>query len=347
MVTGDQPATAAAIAHQTEIARDGDNPPVMHGSELKAPDEMSSDDRRRVLETAVFARVSPEQKLHLIKLMQAEAETVAMTGDGVNDAPALKKADIGVAMGRRGTDAARQAADMVLLDDAFSSIVAAVRQGRIIFGNIRKSVMFMLCTNVAEVAAVAAASAAGGITNLPLPLLPLQILYLNVVTDVFPALALGMGKGEPDVMKRKPRPRSEPVLTRAHWSAVGGWAVLVAACVLGALIVASYLLGFEQKQAVTASFLTLAFGKLWFVFNLRNPGSRLLDNDIVRNPYIAGSIALCAALLIAAVYLPGLSAVLKTQDPGLRGWLLVLGMSLIPFILGQGLRIVQARREPG
>ncbi len=347
MVTGDQPATAAAIAHQTEIARDDDNPPVMHGSELKSPCEMSSDDRRRVLETAIFARVSPEQKLHLIQLMQAEGETVAMTGDGVNDAPALKKADIGVAMGRRGTDAARQAADMVLLDDAFSSIVAAVRQGRIIFGNIRKSVMFMLCTNVAEVVAVAAASAVGGFTNLPLPLLPLQILYLNVVTDVFPALALGMGKGAPDVMKRKPRPRSEPVLTRAHWSAIGGWSVLVAACVLGALIVAFYLLGFEQKQAVTASFLTLAFGKLWFVFNLRNPGSRLLDNDIVRNPYIAGSIALCAALLIAAVYLPGLSAVLKTQDPGLRGWLLVLGMSLIPFILGQGLRIAQALREPG
>ncbi|MGA8240214.1 MAG: cation-translocating P-type ATPase C-terminal domain-containing protein, partial [Desulfobacterales bacterium] len=167
------------------------------------------------------------------------------------------------------------------------------------------------------------------------------------VTDVFPALALGMGKGAPDVMKRKPRPRNEPVLMRAHWSAIGGWSVLVAACVLGALIVAFYLLGFEQKQAVTASFLTLAFGKLWFVFNLRSPGSRLLDNDVVRNPYIAGSIALCAALLIAAVYLPGLSAVLKTQDPGVLGWLLVLGMSLIPFILGQGLRIAQALREPG
>ena len=343
MVTGDQPATAAAIARQTGVT-DKTQPTVIHGSELDDPAEMSAEQRRRMAETKIFARVSPEQKLNLIKLMQDRGETVAMTGDGVNDAPALKKADIGVAMGQRGTDAARQAADMVLQDDAFSSIVAAVRQGRIIFGNIRQSIMFMLCTNVAEVIAVAAAAAAGGFSTLPIPLLPLQILYLNVITDVFPALALGMGEGDPDVMKRQPRPRDESVLTRGHWAAVGGWALLLAVCVLTALVIAFYGLSFNQRHAVTISFLTLAFGKLWFVFNLRRAGSSFLGNDIVKNPYIAGSIALCAVLLLAAVYLPVISDLLQTENPTGQGWLVVLGMSLVPFVFGQALRVIQKAR---
>jgi len=343
MVTGDQPATAVAIADFTGIT-DGKTPRVMEGSELVDPDDMTDSQREKVFKTQIFARVSPEQKLHLIKLMQEKGYTVAMTGDGVNDAPALKKADIGVAMGKQGTDVARETADMVLQDDAFSSIVAAVRQGRIIFGNIRKSVMFMLCTNVAEVTAVAAASVIGGFSSLPIPLLPLQILYLNVITDVFPALALGMGKGDPDVMRRDPRPADESVLTLSHWRAVGGWALLLALCVLGSLALAIYGLGFEKRMAVTVSFLTLAFSKLWFTYNLRRSGSGFLNNDIVRNPYVAGAIVLCVILLLASVYVPGLSGLLNTEHPSPRGWLVILGMSLLPFVLGQILRMIQKGR---
>ena len=329
MVTGDQPATAQAIGRQVGLA-DGD-PVAIHGSHLPKAEELSPDDRDEVLRTVIFARVSPKQKLQLMQTYQDAGEVVAMTGDGINDAPALKKADIGVAMGRRGTDAARQAADMVLKDDALDSIVAAIEQGRVIFANIRKSVMFMLCTNVAEILAVAIAAVVG----LPLPLRPLQILFLNLVTDVFPALALGVGRGDPRVMDRPPRSPNESLLTRGHWLAIGGWSSLVAACVLGALSVATYGLELDTATAVTVSFLTLAFAKLWFVLNLRDPDSRFWDNDVIRNGWVWGATLLCTFLLLSAVYAPGLSQLLHTRPPGFNGWLCIAGMSLVPLLLGQ------------
>ncbi len=344
MLTGDQPRTAAAVARQVGLVdADEAEPEVLLGADLRPPGELSEEERERIDRTSIFARVSPEQKLDLVGLYQERGEAVAMTGDGVNDAPALKKADIGVAMGRRGTDAARQVADMVLEDDALASIVAAVRQGRVIFHNIRMSVMFMLCTNVAEVVAVAAASLAGA----PLPLKPLQILYLNVLTDVFPALALGVGPGPPGVMDSPPRSPGESVLTSRHWRAVGGWAVLIGACVLGALALALEWLGLDQTRAVTVSFLTLAFAKLWFVFNLRAKGTALLDNEVVRNPWVWGALALCAGLLAAAVYLPVLSGVLSTAAPGWSGWGVVLALSLVPLAVGQVLHLHSARRARG
>ncbi|MDX1654367.1 MAG: HAD-IC family P-type ATPase, partial [Candidatus Competibacteraceae bacterium] len=309
----------------------------IHGRELVDPGQMSEPQRRRIRETRVFARINPQQKLHLVQVFQEAGETVAMTGDGVNDTPALKKADIGIAMGKRGTDAARQASDMVLKDDAFPSIVAAVEQGRIIFANIRRSVMFMLCTNVAEILAVALASLAGA----PIPLLPLQILYLNVLTDAWPALALGVGRGDPGVMDHPPRDRDEAVLTRRHWGAVAGWSTVISACVLAGLALALLWAGMEQTQAVTVSFLTLAFAKLGFVFNLRDRGSTLLGNDVVRNPWIWLSIVLCVVLLLAAVYLPGLSDLLRTVDPGPTGWGLALGLAVIPLAIGQLMRALQ------
>jgi len=339
MATGDQPDTARAIAFQVGLVEQ-ERAHVIHGRDLVDPDLLSDEDRRQWLESRIFARVSPEQKLDLVKLYQQEGQTVAMTGDGINDAPALKKADIGVAMGCRGTDAAREASDMVLKDDAFSSIVAAVEQGRIIFGNIRRSVMFMLCTNVAEIIAVAAATLAGA----PLPLLPLQILYLNVLTDAWPALALGVGKGDPNVMDHPPRRPDEPVLTRGHWLAIGGWGSAIAACVLGSLAAAMLWLGLDQAQAVTVSFVTLALAKLWFVLNLRRPGSTLRDNSIVKNPWIWGSVAVCLVLVVAAVYVPALSELLRTRPLGLAEWALVLMLSALPMAAGQAIRAFQRVR---
>jgi Ca2+-transporting ATPase len=342
MVTGDQAPTARSIAVQVGLVDEGAGEAV-HGRDLRRPAELSGEERRRLLATSVFARVSPGQKLDLIGLHQEAGSVVAMTGDGVNDAPALKKADIGVAMGLRGTQVAREAADMVLKDDAFTTIVAAVEQGRVIFGNIRKFVVYLLSCNVSEILAVAAAS----LLRLPLPILPLQILFLNLVTDVFPALALGVGEGERGVMERRPRSKSEPVVGLGHWGAIGGYGAVITVAVLGALWTARRVMGLEPERAVTISFLTLAMAQLWHVLNMRGPGSRLVRNEITRNGWVWGALGLCVVLLLAAVYVGPLARVLKVTDPGAGGWALAVGMSLVPCVLGQvwlGLRGRKRRR---
>ncbi|MGM0632028.1 MAG: cation-translocating P-type ATPase [Pseudomonadota bacterium] len=343
IVTGDQAETATAIARSVGIVGGKNDPETvsMLGREIGSPEDADQDRRDKIHRANIFARVSPEQKLDLVTIFQNRGDIVAMTGDGVNDAPALKKADIGIAMGKRGTEAAKQVADMVLKDDAFETIVAAVRQGRVIFSNIRKSVVFMLTTNVAEVLAVAAATGAGW----PLPLLPLQILYLNVLTDVFPALALGLGPASGTEMEEPPRSPRESVLTRAHWMEITGFAALLAACVLGSLLLADHWLELTELEAVTVSFLTLAFGKLWFTFALRNPDSSLLRNEITRNPWVWGALALCIVLLATAVYLPSLSGLLQTRPLGWQPWLLLLSMSVIPLLAGQTVREIQRRRR--
>ncbi len=333
MMTGDQPGTALAIARSVGIVGDQDDPEpaVMRGDELEPPDRLSEDGLAQIRRTNIFARVSPEQKLDLVGAYQQTGDVVAMTGDGVNDAPALKKADIGVAMGKRGTDAAKQVADMVLTDDALQSITRAIERGRITFTNIRKSAMFMLCTNVAEVVAVAVAFAAAW----TIPIRPLQILYLNMLTDVLPALALSVSRGEPDIMAQPPRDPHEAVLTRQHWQHIIGWGLLIAACVLTAMMLAHHWLGLNTPAAVTTSFLTLGFAKLWFPLNLRRRDSRLAHNEITANPWLWLAIGLCAVLLVLAVYLPGLSDVMDTYNPGLDGWALAIAMSAIPVLIGQ------------
>jgi Ca2+-transporting ATPase len=330
MVTGDHPVTARKIGLAVGLVEEQEVE-VVRGADIKKPDELSIEERQRILRAPILARVTPEQKLDLITLHQNEGQIVAMTGDGVNDAPALKKADIGVAMGQRGTQVAKEAADMVLKDDAFSTIVAAVEQGRVIFRNIRKFVFYLLSCNISEILVVALAA----VINAPLPIRPLQILFLNLVTDVFPALALGVGEGDPAIMEPPPRDPQEPILTRDHWEAIAGYGLLITVSVLGVFGVALRELNVADKRAITISFLTLAFAQLWHVFNMRERSSGLIRNEITQNPYVWGALALCTGLLLAAVYVPGLSNLLKTADPGPEGWLLVIPASLLPLVVGQ------------
>lgn len=330
MVTGDQPITARNIGLAVGVVSEQEAE-ALQGKALRALDDLTKQDRQRLQQASVFARVSPEQKLNLIAIHQDAGSIVAMTGDGVNDAPALQKADIGVAMGQRGTQVAQEAADMVLQDDAFSTIVAAVAQGRAIFRNIRHFTLYLLSGNTGEIIAVALAS----LFNTPLPLLPLQILYINAINDVFPALALGLGEGNEVMMQRPPRKGDEPVLTQRHWSAIGLYGLLIAGATLGAFAIALRVLQLNDTQAVTVSFMTLAFGRLWHVFNMRSQGSNILRNEVTQNPYVWGALVLCTGLLLGAVYIPGLSDALGTTGLSWSTWGLVLGASLVPLLIGQ------------
>jgi Ca2+-transporting ATPase len=337
MVTGDHAATALHIADAIGLAPAA--AAVFRGDELKPIAEMSAADRNAMLNARVFSRVAPDQKLDLITLHQQAGEVVAMTGDGVNDAPALKKADIGIAMGLRGTQVAREAADMVLRDDAFSTIVHAIREGRVIHTNIRRFTTYLLSCNLSEILAVGLAVLAG----LPLPLLPLQILFLNLVTDVFPALALGTIEADRDVLSRPPRPPSEPILARPQWLAIIAHGGVITAVALSAMLAAIHALGLAGDAATTMSFFTLALAQLWHVFNMRNWRDRLIFNQLTRNTYVWLAIALCILILSVAALQPDIAAALHLVSLPPAAWAVVLALSLVPVVVREavaaGIRI--------
>ncbi|MFT3891781.1 MAG: cation-translocating P-type ATPase [Anaerolineales bacterium] len=347
MITGDYPNTAYAIAETIGMMKRGRG--VMTGAQL---DALSDEKLREVIhDTSVFARVSPEHKMRIVDALQANGEVVAMTGDGVNDAPAIKRADIGVAMGITGTDVAKETADMVLTDDNYASIVSAVEQGRIIYANIRKFVFFLLSSNVAEIMIIFLATLAG----LPAPLTAIQLLWLNLITDGAPALALAMEKGDPDVMERKPRSKTEPIVNKSMGLGIGIQTITQTGAVLaafafgliwhlegGAHIPAgvnplAYLLqhdwsGVDVQTAETMAFMTLSLCELFRAYTVRSERASIFQIGLFSNRYMQYAVGLSIFLLVLVVSVPFLQPIFNTHFPSLREWATVIGLALIPAV---------------
>src|SRR6516225_5149420 len=336
MATGDHAVTARSIAR---AARLGENLTVVEGKEVGRLVKANNGDLFRV---GIFARVSPAEKFDLVRAYQAAGEIVAMTGDGVNDAPALRQADIGIAMGLRGTDVAREAAAMILLDDAFPTVVKAIREGRVIFGNIRRFAVYLLACNLTELLVIGLAV----LSTLPLPILPLQILYLNLVTDVFPAFALAMGEGERGILKRPPRDPKEPILGRSQWVTLVLHSLAMSAGTFIALGAARLWLDLDAREAVTLTFLTLAFAQLWQVFNMRDLRSGIACNEVTRNPWVWASLLLCTGLLAVPPYLAPIADVLHLASVTPPMWAVILGLSAAPLLATQAATLFVLWRTP-
>jgi Ca2+-transporting ATPase len=329
MLTGDQRATAAAVGRELNLLSEGQS--IIDGRELDALSDIEL--TARLSEIAAFSRITPQHKLRLVEALQSRGDIVAMLGDGVNDAPALRKADIGVAMGVRGTDVAKEAASIVLQDDRFDTVTAAVEEGRIIFDNIRKFVFYLFSCNAAEVLVLLGAALAG----LPMPLLPLQILWLNMVTDTFPALALALEPGDADVMRRPPRDPREALLSRQFLSSVALYGAMITVVTLAAFVM--YLDG-PVRQAQTIAFMTLAFAQLFHLGNARSE-EPLRGWTHLSNPYALGAVALSIVLQLLAIYVQPLARVLVVETWDAHSWLIVLSLAVIPAVLGQGIKLVR------
>ena len=340
MITGDHGATALAIARRVGIA--GPEGRVVTGPEL---DRLTGRElARKVGESTVFARVSPEHKVRLVKAFQQRGMVVAMTGDGVNDAPALKAADIGCAMGKNGTEVAKSAADMVLTDDDFSTIVSAVREGRGIYQNIRKTIHFLLSCNMGEVLVVLAAFLLGA----PTPLLAIQLLWVNLVTDSLPALALGVDPIQQDVMEAPPHRKDEGVFSGGM-----GFSLAVEGCLVGALAFLAYTIGrvfFDADPAQpvvgrTMAFCVLSLSQLVHSFNMRSQRS-VLKLGIFSNRKLTAACLFCAALMVSVVVFPPLSNLFQTAALTGFQWLLVAALSLCPLLAVEGEKLLWEHLSP-
>lgn len=334
MITGDHAATALAIGQRLGIAESSSQ--VMTGPELDRLDDGALS--KKVFQYRIFARVSPEHKVKLVRAFQQRGMVVAMTGDGVNDAPALKAADIGCAMGKNGTEVAQSAADMVLTDDDFSTIVAAVREGRGIYQNIRKTVHFLLSCNIGEILVVFVAF----LLRAPTPLLAIQLLWVNLVTDSFPALALGADPIQGDAMEQPPHKREEGI-----FSGGVGFAVAVEGCLVGALALLAYTIGrafFDYDPAApaigrTMAFCVLSLSQLVHSLNMRSEHS-VLKLGLLSNRKLVAACGFCAFLMVSVVLFPPLSALFQTTALTALQWLVVAALSLCPLLVVEGEKLL-------
>lgn len=315
MITGDHPNTARAVAQQLGMLGPGDE--IMTGRELDRLDDEEL--KQRVEHIRVYARVSPPHKLRVVRAWKAHGQVVAMTGDGVNDAPAVKEADIGVAMGLAGTDVTKEASAMILTDDNFATIVQAIREGRAIYDNIRKFIRYLLSCNVGEVLVMFLAAFLG----LPLPLLPIQILFVNLVTDGLPAMALGVDPPAPGVMDRPPRPPQESIFARGLGTKIGFRGILIGVSTLVVFTLSLGPLGMGLREARSMALATLILSQLFHVFDARAEDRSFLEVGLFSNPWAVLAVVSSIIMLISVIYVPWLGQLFKTDPLALGDWLIV------------------------
>ncbi|MGL4452543.1 MAG: calcium-translocating P-type ATPase, PMCA-type [Sarcina sp.] len=324
MITGDHRNTAYAIGKNLGIVNNESQ--VLTGDELE---KMSDSDLKKQVENVrIFARVSPAHKLRIVKAFKKRGNIVAMTGDGVNDAPAIKEADIGIAMGISGTDVTKEASSMILMDDNFETIVSAVEEGRTIYDNIRKFIRYLLSCNLGEVLTMFLAS----LFSLPTPMLPIQILFVNLATDGLPAIALGVDPADPDIMSQKPREKNESIFARGLKEKIMVRGALIGLCTLLAFLVGMYY-GFDIDTCRTMALSTLVMSQLVHVFECRSERHSIFEIKLFTNPYLVGAVSISILMLCGILYIPFFAGIFHTVPLGLKHWLFVIFFSsIIAFI---------------
>lgn len=335
MITGDHKNTALAIAKSINICNSDDQ--AITGDELE---KMSDDELvKKVNKIRVFARVSPNHKLRIVRAFKKNNNIVAMTGDGVNDAPAIKEADIGVAMGISGTDVTKEAAAMVLIDDNFATIVSAVEEGRVIYDNIRKFIRYLLSCNLGEVLTMFLAS----LFYLPNPLTPIQILFVNLATDGLPAIALGVDPPDKDIMRQRPRDKNEGIFARGLWEKIIVRGCLIGICTLLSFMSGRYY-GMDLATCRTITLCTLVMSQLLHVFECRSERHSIFEINIFTNIYLLGAVLVSITMICCILYIPLLSSIFNTVALNLGQWLLVLFFSGVIFLINSVYLLIKSKK---